>query len=180
MILYHVGKYKIEKPDIHHGRENADFAQGFYLSDDLEFSLKWATFDSDSITYLNKYELDLADLKIKEFNKDREWFDYINKNRNRFDDELKEFDVIIGPIANDILYDTLGLTTSGLIDLETSYKLLSLGNSYKQIVIKTEKANSNLKFIEAKELKEKDCLKLKKKMKKEEKKFQKSFYKILK
>ncbi len=180
MILYHIGKFEIKEPDIHHGRKNADFAQGFYLSDDLEFSLKWATFDKDSNTYLNKYELDLNNLKVHELKKDREWFDYIYKNRNNYPDSLNEYDVIIGPIANDILYNTLGITTSGMLDLEKSYNLLILGNSYTQIVIKTEKANSNLKFLESKIIKEEDVTKLKKKLKSEEKKFQKLFFKTLK
>ena len=179
MILYHIGKAIIEKPDIHYGRKNADFAQGFYLSNDLEFSLKWATFDNDSITYLNKYELDLNGLKIKKFTKDKDWFNYIYKNRNNYPDSLNEFDLIIGPISNDILYNTLGITTSGMLDLEKSYKLLTLGNSYTQYVIKTEKANLNLKFIESKIIKEDDVIKLKKKFKKEEKKFQKFFFKTL-
>ncbi len=179
MILYHIGKYEIKKPDIHYGRKNADFGQGFYLSNDLEFSLKWATFEKGTITYLNRYELDLTGLKIKEFSKDEEWFNYIYKNRNNYKDYLEEYDLIIGPIANDILFNTLGITTSGLIDLEKSFKLLSLKNSYIQFAIKTEKANSNLKFIESKIIKEEDVTKLKKKFKKEEKKFQKLFFKTL-
>lgn len=42
MVLYHTGFEKIEHPDIHFGRANADFAQGFYLSDNREFSMRWA------------------------------------------------------------------------------------------------------------------------------------------
>ena len=179
MKLYHVGFYEIKKPDIHYGRINADFGQGFYLSDDLEFVLKWETFNKDSNTYLNTYDLDLNGLNIKSFNKDKEWFNYINKNRNGFSDELKEYDVIIGPIANDILYNTLGISTSGMLDIDKSYELSIIGNNYQQIVIKTEKANSNLKFLESKILKEEDLKKLKRKLKKEEKKYQKIFFKIL-
>ena len=37
MILYHVGFDIIKNPDIHYGRKNADFGQGFYLTDDKEF-----------------------------------------------------------------------------------------------------------------------------------------------
>ena len=39
-ILYHTGFETIRKPDITIGRKNADFGQGFYLSDDEEFSAK--------------------------------------------------------------------------------------------------------------------------------------------
>ena len=76
IILYHVGLFEIKEPDIYHGRKNADFGQGFYLSNDLNFCLKWARFENDKFTYLNKYELDLNDLKIKSFEKDKECFKY--------------------------------------------------------------------------------------------------------
>lgn len=180
IILYHVGLFEIKEPDVYHGRKNADFGQGFYLSNDLNFCLKWARFENDKVTYLNKYELDLNDLKIKSFEKDKECFKYINNNRNNYEDYLKDYDLIIGPISNDILYNTLGITTSGILNLDDSYKLFSIGdNLYNQYVIKTLKAKSNLKFIESKILKEEDLIKLKKELKKEEKKFQNLFFKTL-
>lgn len=40
--LYHTGFAQIIEPDIHYGRKNADFGQGFYMSDDEEFSKRWA------------------------------------------------------------------------------------------------------------------------------------------
>ena len=33
MKLYHAGKEKIRKPDLHRGRKNADFGQGFYKAE---------------------------------------------------------------------------------------------------------------------------------------------------
>ena len=38
-ILYHTSFDIIKEPDIKRGRPNADFAQGFYLSDNEDFSL---------------------------------------------------------------------------------------------------------------------------------------------
>ena len=79
-----------------------------------------------------------------------------------------------------MFYNTLGITTSGILNLDDSYKLFSIGdNLYNQYVIKTLKAKSNLKFIESKILNEKDLIKLKKELKKEEKKFQNLFFKTL-
>ncbi|MBR0311535.1 MAG: DUF3990 domain-containing protein [Oscillospiraceae bacterium] len=39
--LFHTGYAEIREPDIHYGRKNADFGQGFYLSDSDEFAGKW-------------------------------------------------------------------------------------------------------------------------------------------
>ena len=36
--LFHTGYAEIREPDIHYGRKNADFGQGFYLSDSDEFA----------------------------------------------------------------------------------------------------------------------------------------------
>ena len=42
MILYHTSNQIIKDPDIHHGRKNADFGWGFYLTPDREFTYRWA------------------------------------------------------------------------------------------------------------------------------------------
>ena len=62
-------------------RQLPDFGQGFYLSDNEEFSRRWAQERRGQTTYLNRYVLDCAGLKIKRFNKDEEWFNYIYDNR---------------------------------------------------------------------------------------------------
>jgi hypothetical protein len=54
-------------------------------------------------------------------------------------------DVIIGPIANDTIYDTFGIITSGLLKDEDALKLLKIGPEYRQIVLKTERAVKNLR-----------------------------------
>lgn len=38
MKLYHASDRIIEHPDVHYGRKNADFSQGFYLTPDREFT----------------------------------------------------------------------------------------------------------------------------------------------
>ena len=77
LILYHTGFHIIKEPDISKGRPNADFAQGFYLSVEEEFSKCWSRNSKDRPSYQNKYTLNTEDLKIKTFSRDIEWFDYI-------------------------------------------------------------------------------------------------------
>ncbi len=145
--LYHTGFEEIKNPDVNYGRRNADFGGGFYLSDSLDFAERWATSRKDRDTYINTYELDLTNLKVKRFEKDTEWFDYISKNRAGFKDSLADFDVITGPIANDTLFDTYGIITSGLISREGALELLNAGASYRQINVKSEKAAAQLRWI---------------------------------
>ena len=175
MLLYHTGFLEIKEPDIHYGRKNADFGQGFYLSDKEEFSRRWATEKKDHDTYINYYELDLNDLKIKTFERNAAWFDYIYHNRKGYPDVYAEYDLIIGPIANDTIFNTFGFTTSGFLTQEESLKLLDIGPEYTQIVIKTEKAVNNLAFLHSVVLTHEEIVSQRKELKKEEEAYQKLF-----
>lgn len=150
--LYHTGFEIIPEPDIRVGRKNADFGQGFYLSGDAEFSRRWAKERRDRKTYINRYALDTDGLRVKRLSRDSEWFGYIFDNRAWRPDSLADYDVIIGPIANDTIYDTWGIITSGLITGEQALRLLSAGPSYEQTVIKTERGLGALSFLGAEEL----------------------------
>ena len=154
IILYHGGFQQIEKPDIHHGRRNADFGQGFYLSDDEEFARRWAKRRRGETTRINIYELDLNGLNVLELQRDQKWFDYIYANRSYQKDMYPEADVIIGPIANDTIYDTFGITTSSILKKEEALKLLLIGPEYRQTVLKTQKAADHLKWIRVEEMSE--------------------------
>ena len=179
MIVYHTGFSEIREPDIHVGRSNADFGQGFYLSGDETFSKRWAGERKDQKTYLNRYELADEGLKIKRFSKDIAWYDYILDNRNGRKDRLSEYDVIIGPIANDTIYDTWGMLTGGLIDRETALSVLMIGPVYEQIVIKSDKAASALRFISSSVLSHEEIEGYRRIVKKEEEVFQEAFGKII-
>ncbi len=152
MKLFHSGYDIIKNPDIRRGRKNADFGQGFYLSDNGEFAGKWLREAKDKTAYVNEYELDTDGLDIKKFEREIEWLDYILANRAGHEDSLKNVDVVIGPIANDTLYDTFGMITGGFLEKEESLKLLMIGPCYYQIVIKSDKALANLKWVKAYEI----------------------------
>ncbi|MCR5053499.1 MAG: DUF3990 domain-containing protein [Lachnospiraceae bacterium] len=177
--LYHTGFSEIKAPDIHYGRKNADFGQGFYTSADIEFSKKWAKSRKDEVTVLNCYELKEDGLKIKRLTRDREWFSYIYGNRRLRDDPYKDYDVIIGPIANDTIYDTLGITTSGYLSEEEAMKILMLGPCYEQIVLKTENAARALIFLSSEIIPIERITEYRKEVKKEEQAFQEEMAKVL-
>ncbi len=147
MLLYHTGFDEIPVPDLRRGRPNADFGQGFYLSDDPAFSERWATEKAGSKTFVNRYALETDGLRIKRFERSKDWFDYIFSNRRSKPDTFKDYDVIIGPIANDTLYNTFGILTSGVLDDAVALELLLLGPAYTQVVLKTERAKAALRFL---------------------------------
>ncbi len=165
MKLYHTSDREIVHPDIHHGRKNADFGWGFYLTPDREFTYRWARDNA----VVNEYELDEQGLDIYTFCRNVEWFEYIFNNR-RLKDGLKS-DVVIGPIANDTIFDTLGIITSGYLKPEDAMKLLMIGPEYTQVAIKTEKGAGQLRFIRSERIERMD----EKSLKAEQKAFQKAF-----
>ena len=173
MKLYHTGFEIIKQPDIDAGRRNADFGKGFYLTDDREFAIRWAKKRKGMTTYINAYELNTDDLNIKKLRKDKHWFKQIYFNRRNSKDLYSDYDVIIGPIANDTIFDTLGIITSGIFSDKESLELMKVGNRYTQVVIKSSKALENLKWESAEELKEEEIDNFRQKLKKEEKKYQK-------
>ncbi len=141
MRLYHTGKLEIREPDIRIGRKNADFGQGFYLTPDLEFTMRWAS----TASVVNEYELNENGLTVLRFVRDAEWFRYIFDNRRARDTAIS--DLVIGPIANDTIFDTYGIISSGFLKTEDAMKLLMIGPEYTQVAIKTEKAASRLRWI---------------------------------
>ncbi len=173
--LFHVGFQVIEEPDIKAGRKNADFGQGFYLSDNESFSRRWARIKEGMTTYLNRYEMDYEGLNIKNFNREEDWLSYITANRNNQADSLSDYDVVIGPIANDTIYDTFGVLTSGLMNADQALKLLSAGPAYTQIAIKTAKAVKALRFKEVIELQAEEIEQYRSLVKEEEAAFQEQF-----
>ena len=142
--LYHTGAVEIPAPDIRHGRVNADFGQGFYLTPDADFTYRWARKDA----VVNAYELDLEGLAVHRFERDEAWFDYIFHNRRARD--TVEADVIIGPIANDTIFDTFGIISSGYLKPGDALELLRIGPEYTQVAVKTEKAAKRLRWTGAK------------------------------
>lgn len=172
LLLYHTGFHPRPKPDIRAGRKNADFGQGYYLTPDRDFAERWAMARRGETTYINIYELETAGLRLLELTRDETWFDYIFQNRAGAADAMAEYDVILGPIANDTIYDLMGMTTSGFLDRETSLRILGLGPIYLQIVIKTDRAAEQLNWLGARQLTGKEIARYRETVRTEEEAFQ--------
>ena len=113
----------------------------------------------------------MSGLSVKQFKRDKEWFEYLFGNRRLKAYELAA-DVVIGPIANDTLFNTLGITTGGILEPDEAMKLLLIGPEYIQVTIKTEKAAENLKWLDSYTLSDKELKKYKEQLIAEEKEYQ--------
>ena len=111
MILYHGTNEDITAIDLTKGMRHKDFGKGFYLTPDrntaIRMAQKKARLFGGSATLIT-YEMDDAalksDLKVKIFPEQAsvEWLVFVDANRDRKNiAPIHDFDIVIGPIADD-------------------------------------------------------------------------------
>ena len=153
MKLYHGSNVEVKEPSLHYSAKNRDFGQGFYLTPDINQAKSWAIKKANSTQIgrpiVSIYEIDdseLNKLNMKKFEiADEEWFNYVLKNRID-KDYYDNYDVVIGPIANDGTYQVLNLYTRNLITKATAILELKSFKLKDQYTFKTEKAISKLSY----------------------------------
>lgn len=110
MILYHGTNVEFEKIDLLKSKPNKDFGRGFYLSPFFEQAKDMAETKVEQLEYGNpivfQYEVkeeDMADLRILRFDSySEEWAKFILANRNNKSEKaVHDYDIVIGPIADD-------------------------------------------------------------------------------
>ena len=152
MILYHGSYIKIEKPDLNHSRDNIDFGKGFYTTPILEQAKKWADrfAKRGKTAVVTRYEFDadsLNQLKVLRFDSySEDWLDFIINCRSGKDES--NYDIVIGGVANDKVFNTLELFFDGLIAKDEAIKRLKYEKPNMQICFRTLKALENLKYVE--------------------------------
>lgn len=57
------------------------------------------------------------------------------------------YDLVFGPVANDDVYTTFTLYTSGVLTKEQTLDALKIKKLYNQLVFTSEKALSYIKFV---------------------------------
>jgi hypothetical protein len=130
ITLYHGTTYVLDTVDVSRGKPFKDFGIGFYTSRDKEHARKMALRNREIETarirgrnkdgqinaLLYSFELDLQnlrDLNIKEFKAaDREWMRFVVHNRST-KERQHNYDMVIGPTANDNTLTAIGLFFAG-------------------------------------------------------------------
>ena len=87
------------------------------------------------------------DLKIRKFEEaDKKWLEFISGNRS-IGGTQHDFDIIIGPVANDKTNRTIALYIAGIYNVEMALQLLKHNKLNDQVSFHTEKALSFLRLI---------------------------------
>ena len=120
MILYHGSFLEIVEPDLIHSRPNVDFGRGFYVTPLYEQAVKWCgkfkCRGKEGIISRYKYDESREDeLKTLKFDSYSEgWLDFILICRSGKD--MTDYDIVLGGVANDKVFNTVELFFDGLID----------------------------------------------------------------
>ena len=156
MILYHGSNQAIERIDLAKGRRAKDFGKGFYLNPSRGNALEWAAKvvdrEESGEPVITAYEFDEACLtdgtiKVKIFEEySLEWVDFIIANRhNRTNQNLHDYDIVVGPIADDDVGTQLFRFDRGYIDKDVLVeKLKSKKPQFIQYFFSSEAAVSYL------------------------------------
>lgn len=120
MTLYHGSNIEVQLPDLLHSRKNVDFGARFYTTPIYEQAVKWCgKFKRQSgVGILSRYTFDekaLEEFKVLRFeNYSEEWLDFVMTCRRGQDSS--DYNIVIGGVANDKVFNTVELVFDGLID----------------------------------------------------------------
>lgn len=156
MRLYHGTNVDFDLIDIEKSNPYKDFGKGFYLTDIKEqaerMALRKVKFFG-GVPVIQVYDLDEAalqmeKLKVKVFSEpSEEWAVFIHNNRNRALDFHHDYDVVIGPIANDGVAYLLGRYEEGTITLPELVRGLEFKQLNNQYFLGTQKALDLLRRV---------------------------------
>ena len=159
MRLYHGSTVAVRKPSLRPGRPNADFGKGFYTTSVLEQAVRWAHIKREredaERAVVSVYEFDEAllespDWKIRRFTgADEPWLIFVTDCRKS---RPHDYDMVQGPVANDIVFTTVNLFESGVLSAEAAILHLKAYKTYDQLSFHTKRVMDELRFVESYEV----------------------------
>ena len=144
MIVYHGSYLEIQTPDLLHSRKNVDFGRGFYTTPIYDQAAKWCEKfkrrrKNGTISRYNFDETAFQKLNVLKFDSySEEWLDFILQCRTGND--TTDYDIVIGGVANDKVFNTVELYFDNLIDKREAIRRLRYEKPNLQICFRSQKA----------------------------------------
>ena len=149
MKLYHGTNVDFDTINLEKSNKYKDFGQGFYLTDIRSQAEQLAAKKAKlfgGYPIIQEYEfneelLENGELKVLKFdNPCKEWAEFIFKNRNRDLNFTHDYDVVIGPIANDGVAYLLGRYEEGTLTIDDLSRELTYKELNSQFFFGTSKS----------------------------------------
>lgn len=155
--LYHGSTVIVKKTNLEILNYRTDFGKGFYTTTDFEQAKRWTKIKKDRLgkniegihQYVNVYEYEEnINLNILRFESaTEEWLKFVLKNRQS-EELVHQFDIVIGPVANDNLYQVLVSYENGIYNIEETINRLKTYLLSNQISFHTIQSLECIKYIE--------------------------------
>lgn len=144
MIVYHGSKVEVREPDVAHSRKRVDFGPGFYVTPlrNQAVSLCGRFLRMSEPAVLSRYILDdqvfeRGDIHLLRFETySEEWLDFIVSCRNG--EDASDYDLVMGGVANDKVFNTIELYLQRLIQKEDALGRLIYEKPNVQICIRNQ------------------------------------------
>lgn len=149
MNLYHGTNADILQIDLWKSRVGKDFGLGFYLTPDRQVAQRQAErkFEQYGVGSARVYEYSVDDnaiqaLRVLQFNSySLEWARFVLMNRkNRTRIQIHDYDIVMGPIADDVIGYQIRRVEEGIITEEQFLEEIKYHTVTIQYIFATEKA----------------------------------------
>ncbi len=139
--VYHSSNMRVVHPDTRHSRKQLDFGPGFYFTSLRNQAEVYAHrfIRRGKEAWLNIYDFseDWTGWNVKRFDKyDEEWLDFVMDCRNG--NIAGNYDMVIGGIADDKVFDTLNLFFDKFIQKDEALRRLAYEKPNIQYCIRTD------------------------------------------
>ena len=157
MVVYHGSNVEVREPRVIRPNRTLDFGNGFYTTANhaqaADFALRVTGNRNSGIATVNVFEVD-ENLAFDMCNALKfpmvtdAWLDFVADNRMGIYSG-PEYDLVFGPVANDDVYETLQLYVNGAISRDYAMERLKVKELFNQLVFKTDRALTFLRFVRA-------------------------------
>lgn len=154
MKVWHGSYTAVEHPDVRHSRRSVDFGPGFYVTPVYDQARKWSekfkARGRDGIISVYDYDKACREFRICRFDiYSEEWLDMILSCRSG--KPAGDYDIIIGGVADDKVFNTIELYFDQLIEKAEAIRRLRYERPNLQICFRTQKAIDRLLIYEGSE-----------------------------
>ncbi len=151
MRLYHGSDQIVRRPRILEPNRRMDFGKGFYTTQSYAQAKRWAKDVREKRktehAYVSEYEYtESGRSKLLAFDgPTKEWLDFVEMNRLKGDDH--DYDIVIGPVADEGVYYILLLYESGALSSEETIVRLESAKLDGQVLFHTDKSLRDVTFL---------------------------------
>lgn len=152
LVLFHGTDADFTEISLNKSHNKRDFGTGFYTTILENQAKEWA-YRLSLRNHSNEYYVmkflfaENEGLKIKRFDSlDKEWLEFIKENRSKGGLQ-HDYDVVIGPVADDNTMETVQLYIAGIFNADEAVNRLRYNKVNNQVSFHTKKALKYLRFV---------------------------------